>query len=324
MLEAIVQTPSSATGASSPPSRSNDLEPDPARQPLVALRRVVTGVRRRSLFRIGETVAGCTIRRLIGQGGMGQVFEAHDPLLQRTVAIKTGWPDRGADAIRREARALAAIAHRCVPVVHATGNHEGVEFFVMERIQGRTLEDYLRDGDLRGILEPLPDAIALLLDLACGLAAVHRAGVIHRDVKPSNVMLAPGGRVVLMDFGICSARCDEGITLETSGSPAYMAPETITNSLEPGTGYLVDVYAFGVLAFEILTGSVPYGAASIDEVFQAHLVAPVPDLRARRPEVPPRLAALVSELLAKDPCDRPTDMEEVAHRLSVIGRTLRG
>ncbi len=305
-------------------SRSNrpahDPALDPARRP--ALRPTATAIRPKSMFHPGEVVAGCEIRKLIGQGGMGQVFEAFDPALLRSVAIKAAWPDRGREAIRREGRALAAIAHRSVPAVHALGELRGIDYLVMERIPGRTLEEYLADANARGVLEPLPEALSLLVAIAEALAAVHDAGIVHRDLKPANVMLAPGGRVVVMDFGICTPFCEERLRIETSGSPAYMAPETIASSLEPQTGHLVDVYSVGVVAFELLTGAVPFTAGSVGEVFAAHLSADVPDLSLRRPEVPPVLARLVRELMAKEPEDRPNDMDEVAHRLRWIRRSL--
>ena len=271
------------------------------------------------VFRVGDVLNDTyEIRGILGQGGMGQVFDAYDRLLNRSVAIKAAWPTFDAIAVRKEAQALAAIRHACIIAVFACGIHEGTEYVVMERISGVNLETHIRRRTNGGKPFLVPEALEILATLADGLAVVHRAGIAHRDVKPDNVMLAPGGRVVLMDFGVFAPEFDMGTQTGASGSPAYMAPETISGSIGAGGGFLVDVYAFGVITFELFTGELPFPGVTARDVLLKHLAAQVPALSQKRPDVPPALDSLVTQLLAKDPFERPQSMEEVAHRLRKI------
>ncbi|HEY8040746.1 MAG TPA: response regulator, partial [Polyangiaceae bacterium] len=148
---------------------------------------------------------------------------------------------------------------------------------------------------------------------------VHHAGMAHCDVKPANVMLAPAGRIVLTDFGIFRPESEirhDGVAF---GSPHYMAPETAACTVQPGELFLVDVYALGVVAYELLTTAVPYDHRSAMAVMGMHLTEPIPDPRALRPDTPPRLAALVKAMLAKDPKNRPQSTDEVAWQLRWLG-----
>lgn len=279
----------------------------------------VTTKKRADLFTVGEVLTDTyEIRGILGQGGMGQVYEAFDQRLHRHVAIKVAWPRVGANAVRKEAQALAAIRHPCVAVVYACGVHAGVEYVVMERVSGDSLETHLarRTGSRKrfGIAE----ALEILAPLADGLAAVHRAGMVHRDVKPDNVMLAPGGRVVLMDFGVFLPEFAVGADGVIMGSPPYMAPETLSGKVGSGGGFLVDVYAFGVVAYELLTLELPFEGEDAHELFAEHRTRRAPLLRAGRPDAPAALDVLVASLLEKDPHDRPQSMEEVAWRLRSI------
>ncbi len=273
---------------------------------------------RRDLLRIGEVLAGTyEIRALLGQGGMGQVYEAQDRQLNRRVAIKVPWPDAGA-TVRREAQALAALRHPSTIGIYALIQHEGIECVVMERVYGVTLEARLERRHAEKAPLHIDEVIDVLAGIAEGLAVVHRAGMAHRDIKPSNVMLAPGNRIVLTDFGLFQPEIDarsHGRDRDIAGSPPYIAPETITNSVAPGEAYLVDIYALGVVAFELLTGKVPFWHESVPRLLSFHLQQEVPDLTKLRPDVPPRLAALVKEMLAKDPKARPQSAEDIAWQL---------
>ena len=255
------------------------------------------------------------IRSLLGEGGMGQVYEAYDQRLNRIVAIKVAWPTIDAASIRKEARALAAIRHPCVISVYACGEHEGTEYVVMERILGVTLDNHIRRRVSSGKPFSYADAVVILGQVAEAIAVVHRAGIAHRDVKPDNVMLAPGDRTVLMDFGVFVPEFEAAMHSGASGSPAYMAPETISGTVGTGGGFLVDVYSFGVLAFELLTGELPFPSASPRDVLMKHLSADVPRVRDRRIDVPSALDELVHQLMSKDPFERPQGMDEVLHRL---------
>jgi serine/threonine-protein kinase len=277
----------------------------------------------RDVFSLGEIVSGVyEIRRCLGEGGMGQVFEATDRVLNRRVAIKAAWPHVDPSSIHNEAQALAAIRHASMATVHAVGRHRDISYVVMERIFGESLQTYLARAHERGAAVPVRDALEILIGIASGLAVVHAAGIAHRDVKPANVMLAPGDRVVLMDFGIFLSEIDRTKSAFISGSPEYIAPETIEDKVAPGDAFLVDVYAFGIVLYEILTGRVPFHADNVLRVIYMHRTAPPPDLRSLRPDAPHRLCALARELLAKDPNDRPATMLAVCGELRSILRNV--
>jgi serine/threonine-protein kinase len=277
---------------------------------------------RAPLLRLGELVAETwEVRSKIGEGGMGQVYEAFDRFLQRPVALKVA---RAAEhPLRKEAQALAALRHPSLVMVFAGGVHRDLEYVVMERILGVDLAEYIERQIRAGRMLSIAEALDLLAPLAEGLAAVHRAGVAHRDVKPENVLMAPGGRVVLSDFGVFMPEFDIARTAVASGSPAYMAPETIRRDVGPGGGFLVDVYAFGVLAYELLCLALPYAAANSADFYVAHLSAPIPSLRAKRRDVPVGLESLISGCLAKDPTERPQSMADVAFQLRTLAASLR-
>lgn len=271
-------------------------------------------------FRPGVILEGnYELRSVIGRGGMGQVFEAWDRRLRRGVAIKVPWSHVRADTVVAEAQALASVRHRGVLAVYALGVHEDVPYVVMERLHGTSLYRHMhsRRESRRGF--DASEVTRLMLALADALRAVHLAGIAHRDVKPENVMLAPDGRVVLMDFGMVLAQVAiDGALGFASGTPEYMAPESASDEIGRGEAHLVDVYALGVLGFELLTGSVPFVAEAAADVLRAQILAPVPDVVAERPDVPPRLASLLSAMMAKSPNDRPAGMDEVLAELRAI------
>jgi len=269
------------------------------------------------IFAIGD-VLGATyeIRGVLGSGANGQVFDAHDRTLNRRVAIKAAWPSPPALAalLRKEAQALAAIRHGALVTVHTMGVHDGTPYFVMEHVPGVTLDAHVKRRREAGEPITLLESLDVLVALAEGLAAVHRAGIAHRDVKPANVMLAPGNRVVLMDLGLVVPEF-ETMSRDSKGTPNYMAPESILGAIQPGAAHLVDTYALGVLAFSLLVGRLPYEGKTSLAVARQHVESPVPEVTG----VPPKLAALVGEMLAKDPLARPP-LESVCFRL----RALRG
>ena len=249
---------------------------------------------------------------------MGQVYEAHDLLLNRRVAIKVA-RRHIAISIRNEARAMAALRHPALVDVHGVWKHEGMEYAVMERIYGVTLDRHVQTRAATSNPLQLDEILEILRGVADGLGVVHRAGMAHRDVKPANIMLAPNNRIVLMDFGIFRPEIERRPHEPLSGSPWYMAPEAIANKIEPGRAFLVDMYALGILAFELLTGAVPF-TGDMMKVLADQLNTAVPNLAERRPDLPPRLCALVHELLAKEPQDRPQDMQSVEWRFRKASR----
>jgi len=240
----------------------------------------------------------------LGRGGTAVVFDAWDRVLDRRVAVKVLDALFTSANLRRrflmEARAAAGLAHPGLVAVLDTGEHEGLPFIVMEHVEGPTLAAVLAG---RGAL-PAGRAARVALDLCAALAAAHAHGLVHRDVKPANVMLPPGGRARLMDFGIARALGDTvALTLTTGilGTPHYMAPEQIAAAPPDARS---DLYSLGVLLYECLTGRPPFhGATAMAVAFQHVRATPVPPSRLR-PDVPPSLEAVTLRALAKDPAQR--------------------
>jgi serine/threonine protein kinase len=242
---------------------------------------------------------------LLGRGAMGEVHRAWDRRLDRPVAVKRLRRDLAADPTVRarfeeEARAAAGLAHPNIVTVYDTGEADGVPYFVMACLPGRTLADDIAAG-------PLPDeeVAAIGIDLAGALAAAHAAGILHRDVKPANVLRTDAGGVQLADFGIAKTAESVGqltVTGTVLGSPAYLAPERLEG--RPATE-ASDVYALAVVLDEALTGACPFQGDTPMAV--AHAVstrAPAP-IAERRPGVDPALARAIGAAMAKDPAARP-------------------
>jgi serine/threonine protein kinase len=276
-----------------------------------------------SLFSPGEMIGDLyKIRALLGAGGMGEVYEALDCTLGRRVAIKIAHADIDPDYLLREGRALAAIRHPGVVTVHAMGRHVGMSFLVLEHIQGLSLDRMVEDRQSRGDPFPVLEAIDLLVPIADALAVVHQAGLAHRDVKPANVMLAPAGRVVLMDFGLVVPHADRVGNRIVAGSLPYMAPEALTGDVGDGAAALVDVYAMGVLGYELLTGSAPFQGRQPFEVYQAKLARPAPLVSTVRKDVPEGFAELIARMMANDASERPNGAEEVLWELRAARRQI--
>lgn len=257
----------------------------------------------------------------VGRGGMGEVWAAYDTRLDRRVALKQLRPDLlpsgtgGRSAIarfKREARLTARLEHPGVPAVFDVGDHDGLLYLVMQLIDGVDLAAVL---DARGAL-PVDWAVAVGAQIATVLAAAHAVSLVHRDLKPRNVMLSRGGVVRVLDFGV-AALLDPDLTRvtvvgETVGSPAYMSPEQITSgTVSPRS----DLYALGCVLHELVAGEEPFPAATTAAQMYAHLEREPRYLRDVRPDVPDGVAQLVVELLAKDPEARPSGAVEVQERL---------
>jgi serine/threonine-protein kinase len=276
------------------------------------------------IFHPGQIVDGkYEIRSVLGEGGMGQVFEARDLGLNRLVAIKVAWAHIGGEPLRREAQVLAAFRHPGLPTVHALGQEDGRELLVMERLSGSTLATLL--AARRGEPLPIDECVELLEGICEALQPLHQSGLAHADLKPANIMVAPGGRIVLLDFGIARIEQLRIGAKRISGSPHYMAPEAIRGAVQVGAAHLVDLYALGVIAFVLATGTPPLDHPSPVELMLLHLHDRTPRLAARRPEVPPVLDELVAQLLSKSTADRPADLDVVRGELRRIrsGATAR-
>lgn len=249
----------------------------------------------------------------LGSGGMAEVWRAHDLNLGRDVALKHLHMADADDPIaverfRREAVATARISHPNLVAIFDAGVADHEAYIVMELAAGDTLAHTLRQ---RGPL-PVADAVRYATGIASGLAAVHAIGVVHRDVKPSNVMVAASG-VKLLDFGIATLVSANAMSLTrastTIGTAAYMAPEqAMGGAITPAT----DAYALGCVLMTMLTGRPPFQADDPIAVATQQISAVPPRLSLMRPDVPPDLDVLVSRLLAKDPAARPNDAEILA------------
>lgn len=262
------------------------------------------------------------IERELGRGGMATVYLARDVRHDRQVAIKVLEPHiAAAERFLREIRIAARLTHPHVLGVHDSGESGGRLFYVMPYVEGETLRARLaRDGAL-----PIADALRLARELADALAYAHAHGVVHRDLKPENVLLS-GGHAVVADFGIAKALAaatsegDARSTLTATGvalgTPAYMAPEQAV--ADAAMDHRVDLYALGLITYEMLTGSHPFGGRTAQAIAVAHLTeAPAP-VRDRRPDAPPALSELVMQLLAKDPAARPQTAQEVVRALDEL------
>jgi serine/threonine-protein kinase len=260
------------------------------------------------------------VLRILGEGGMGQVFEAQDHALNRRVAIKAAWPSANGSigSVRHEARALAAFKHPSLVTVHSLGTHRDVDFIVMERIYGVSLGDHIERRREAGGEFSVAETVELLTAIADGLSVVHKAGIAHRDIKPANIMLTPDHRVVLMDFGLFLPEFDMASQSLIAGSPPYMAPEALLNAIEPGSGHLLDVFSLGVIAFDLLTGRAPWEAESFHELVLRIGAAPAPRLSKLRPDVPPVLEDLVADMLMAAPSERPQSVESVVWQLRAV------
>jgi serine/threonine protein kinase len=276
-----------------------------------------------TVFETGEVLADTyEVRSLLGSGGMGEVYEATDRVLNRRVAIKVMRPSVEQDYLLREGRALAAIHHPGIVTVHATGVHREIPFLVLERVRGLTLDRMIDERRARGERFATAEAIDLLVAIADGLSVVHKAGLAHRDVKPGNVMLAPGGRVVLMDFGLVLPYVDRAGHRSVAGSLSYMAPEALTGDVAEGGANLLDVYAFGVLAFELLTGVTPFDGKDATSFYKAKTRKPLPTVVEYRKDLPEALVELVRQSMEPETDDRPQTTESIVWQLRAIRAAL--
>jgi len=274
----------------------------------------------------GDLIAGrYELEELVGTGGMSSVFRARDLQLDRQVAIKI-LHERYVDdpeyveRFRREARAVAQLSHPNIVTVIDRGVEEGRQYIVFEHVDGENLKELVaRNGRL-----PLRQAVELTLSVADGLAFAHQHGLVHRDVKPQNVLLSREGEVKVTDFGIArSLDVEHGVTQTGTvlGTGEYLAPEQASGSpVSPAT----DVYSLGVVLWELLTGDVPFAGENFVAVALRHVNEPPPSLRKQRPDVPWRLDAAVERALAKDPARRFPSMAAFAAELRACLAELDG
>jgi serine/threonine-protein kinase len=255
------------------------------------------------------------LKDLVGSGGMSSVYCAFDTLLERNVALKILHEHFTADEdhverFRREARAVAQLSHPSIVTVIDRGEQDGKQFIVFELVEGENLKELVERGG------PLPvrRALELGLEIARALAFAHGQGLVHRDVKPQNVLLDADGRAKVTDFGIVRSldavsQTETGTVLGTSH---YVAPEQARGEQ---VDHQTDIYSFGVVLWELLCGEVPYQGDSFLAVAMQHVNEPVPSVLERRPDTPLRLASLVESCMAKAPAERPPSMDVVVAEL---------
>ena len=269
---------------------------------------------------VGELIGGrYELEQLVGTGGMSSVYRAHDTLLERRVALKIlhdayAEDDEYVERFRREARAVAQLAHPNIVTVIDRGEDDGRQFIVFEYVEGENLKELLmRTGPL-----PISRVVELALEMARALSFAHQLGLVHRDVKPQNVLLNGDGRAKMTDFGIArSLDVDRGVTDSGTilGTSFYIAPEQAKGErIDAQT----DIYSLGCVLFELLTARVPFEGESFVAVAMRHVNDPAPDVRELRTDVPPRLAALVARALEKDPAARFRTMQEVIVELEAV------
>jgi serine/threonine-protein kinase len=263
-----------------------------------------------------KTLGRYEIVSLVGEGGMGRVYKALDPAIGRTVAIKTLNVDLEPEQFEefkqrffREARTAGRLQHPNVVTIYDVGESEGTAFIAMEYVEGKTLREILDAG------APLKvdTACRIAADVAAGLAAAHRQNVVHRDVKPANIMVGPGGAVKLMDFGI--ARLPDGMRTRTGlvlGSPTYIAPEQIVGHPVDGR---YDMFSLAVVLYEMLTGAPPFRGDGVGALLYGVLnyVHAPPSIHNSR--VPAVFERIFARALAKHPDDRYPTIDEFAHDL---------
>lgn len=286
--------------------------------PLDALASRLASIRDVLREQVPESVGPYVIAERIGAGGMGVVYRAHDPRLRRDVALKflpAFLHDHtpGTERLMAEARAASALDHPNICTIHdiASGDDDRV-FIAMAYYPGGTLEDRLRDGAL-----PVADALTIARQIADALDCAHGSGIVHRDIKPANIAFGERGEVKVLDFGV-AVLADDAIESSgsTAGTPSYMAPEQVAGTPADQRS---DLWAMGVVLFEMLTGQKPFSGADRAAVHNAILHDDAISVQALRPALPPDVAAIVRRALVRDPAERYQTAAELRSALIEVG-----
>ena len=253
------------------------------------------------------------VERMVGKGGMGAVFLAHDLTLEREVAIKVLPPDISMDEhivkrFQQEAKTAAKLDHTNIIPIYRVESEGGLNYFIMKYIAGTSLEDVLDQK------QPLNNDYIqrVLWEAACALGHAHQRGVVHRDVKPANIMFDHDGRVMLTDFGISKAlQAASGFTGTGMiiGTPHYMAPEQAKGATVDGRA---DQYSLGVVGYRMITGELPYTGDSVHTILYKHIFKEVPRAASKRGDTPAFLTTAISRALSKEPDQRFPTMEDFA------------
>lgn len=256
----------------------------------------------------------------LGSGGMANVYRARDLNLQRDVAVKILRSDLIEDpnfraSFLQEARAAANLAHPNIVTIYDFGHDSGQYFIVMEYVEGTDLKTLLRKRDSMDI----PEAVAIMIQIGQGVGYAHRAGLVHCDLKPQNILVSPDGRVKITDFGISRALASIAPDERSDvvwGSPKYFAPEQAAGTAPSPAS---DVYALGIILFELLTGSLPFEAGTSAELALLHQTAPPPSPRSLNPAISDELELILLKVLSKEPSARYRTADQFARVLTNLG-----
>ena len=268
---------------------------------------------------IGRTLGDYKILRVLGRGGMGVVYRAEQVSIHRAVALKVLAPNLAHERtlvkrFLREGRIAAKIEHANVATVYDVGEEEGIHFILMEYVRGKTLAQVIAEEGRLEILRSLRVAE----EIANALSAAHKLGIIHRDIKPDNIMLGTNRELKVMDFGLARAQSSTTnltVTGDTLGTPRYMSPEQVRNDeLTPQS----DLYSLAVILFEMLTGKVPFTADSSFGLMMKTVKEPFPLIRKYHRAIPKRIERMVKKLAEKYPGDRYESAEVLAAELKKL------
>jgi serine/threonine protein kinase/Tol biopolymer transport system component len=279
--------------------------------------------RSRPVGMIGRTIHQYNIREHLGGGGMGVVYKAEDTRLERTVALKFLPPELTRDPVAKarflqEARAASALDHPNICTIHEVGEtDDGQLFLAMTCYDGETLKRKIERGPL-----PIADAVDIAKQMAQGLAKAHRLGIVHRDVKPANIIVTTDGIVKILDFGLAKLAGAAGLTRAgfCLGTPAYMSPEQARGEVDHRT----DLWSLGVVLYEMVTGSAPFSGDSDQAIIYSLLTEEPKPPSTLRPDVPPDLERVLKGMLAKDPGDRYPTVDACLNDLRILSGSTAG